>query len=44
MGIVPENRLARRFRDEAGLLNQRIAELSDEVYFVVSGIPLKIKG
>lgn len=44
MGIVPENELARRFRDLAGMLNQRVAEIADEVYFMVSGIPLKIKG
>ncbi|GER93463.1 bifunctional adenosylcobinamide kinase/adenosylcobinamide-phosphate guanylyltransferase [hot springs metagenome] len=44
MGIVPENELARRFRDMAGLLNQKVAEIADEVYFVVSGIPVKIKG
>lgn len=44
MGIVPENELARRFRDLAGRLNQRVAEIADEVYLVVSGITLKIKG
>lgn len=44
MGIVPENRLARMFRDQAGMLNQKVAEIADEVYFVVSGIPLRIKG
>ncbi|MCX7794298.1 MAG: bifunctional adenosylcobinamide kinase/adenosylcobinamide-phosphate guanylyltransferase [Thermodesulfovibrionales bacterium] len=44
LGIVPDNELARRFRDEAGRLNQRIAEISDEVYFVISGIPIRIKG
>ena len=43
MGIVPENDLAREFRDLAGSLNQRIAEISDEVYLVVAGIPVKIK-
>ena len=43
MGIVPENGLAREFRDLAGSLNQRIAEISDEVYLVVAGIPVKIK-
>ena len=43
-GIVPENRLARIYRDVAGLINQKLAEKADEVYFVVSGIPLKIKG
>jgi adenosylcobinamide kinase/adenosylcobinamide-phosphate guanylyltransferase len=44
MGIVPENELARRFRDNAGMFNQKVAENSDEVYFVVSGMPIKIKG
>jgi adenosylcobinamide kinase/adenosylcobinamide-phosphate guanylyltransferase len=43
-GIVPENPLARIFRDLAGLFNQQIAAVCDEVYLVVSGVPLKIKG
>lgn len=43
MGIVPENRLARIFRDIAGRINQLIAQEADEVYFTVSGIPMKIK-
>jgi adenosylcobinamide kinase/adenosylcobinamide-phosphate guanylyltransferase len=43
MGIVPDNALARRFRDMTGLMNRRIAEIADEVYFMVSGIPVKIK-
>ncbi|RMG06094.1 MAG: bifunctional adenosylcobinamide kinase/adenosylcobinamide-phosphate guanylyltransferase [Nitrospirae bacterium] len=42
-GIVPENPLGRLFRDIAGIMNRAIATVSDEVYFVVSGIPLKIK-
>lgn len=42
-GIVPENKLAREFRDLAGVANQLIAEKSDEVYLVVAGIPVKIK-
>ncbi len=42
-GVVPENRLAREFRDLAGLTNQIVARKADEVYLVVSGIPLKIK-
>ena len=42
-GIVPENALARRFRDEAGRMNQIIAQVADEVYLSVSGIPLQIK-
>lgn len=44
MGIVPENEVARRFRDLAGLLNQKVAGIADEVYLLVSGIPVKIKG
>jgi len=43
MGIVPDNALARRFRDIAGRVNQKFANSSDEVYLIVSGIPLKIK-
>ena len=43
MGIVPENVLARRFRDRAGLLNQQVATIADEVYLVAAGIPLRIK-
>lgn len=44
MGIVPENSLARRFRDLAGETNQIIASVADEVYASIAGIPLKIKG
>jgi len=44
MGIVPENRLARQFRDMAGMLNQRVAAAADEVVLVAAGIPIKIKG
>jgi adenosylcobinamide kinase/adenosylcobinamide-phosphate guanylyltransferase len=43
-GIVPDNKLARIYRDRLGLLNQRIADRADEVYALVSGIPVKIKG
>ena len=42
-GIVPENALARRFRDIMGLVNQRLAERADEVYSVTAGIPVRIK-
>jgi adenosylcobinamide kinase/adenosylcobinamide-phosphate guanylyltransferase len=42
-GIVPENALARRFRDEAGRLNQRFAERASEVYWMVFGIGLRLK-
>ncbi len=43
MGIVPDNALARAFRDAAGRLNQSIASLADEVQLVVSGYPLRVK-
>jgi len=43
-GIVPENRLARQFRDHAGRLNQRIAAVADEVTLVVAGLPVAVKG
>ncbi|QEM69224.1 bifunctional adenosylcobinamide kinase/adenosylcobinamide-phosphate guanylyltransferase [Geobacter sp. FeAm09] len=42
-GIVPENRLARRFRDIAGQANQILAAMADEVHVVISGIPLRLK-
>lgn len=42
-GIVPENALARRFRDEAGWVNQHLASSVDEVQLVVAGIPLRLK-
>ena len=44
LGIVPENPLARRFRDEAGLLHQRIAAAANRVTLVVAGLPLAVKG
>ncbi len=43
-GIVPENRLARRFRDLAGEVNRLFARAADEAYLVVSGLPLCLKG
>lgn len=42
-GIVPENSLARRFRDTAGMVNQVMAAHVDEVIYMVSGIPMQIK-
>jgi adenosylcobinamide kinase/adenosylcobinamide-phosphate guanylyltransferase len=42
-GIVPENALARAFRDAAGLLNQRVADAADEVHLAVSGLSLQLK-
>lgn len=43
MGIVPENRLSRIYRDIVGRINQRVAGSADDVYFLVSGIPVPIK-
>src|ERR1700742_1357815 len=43
LGIVPDNALARRFRDAAGIMNQMIAQAADEVEFVVSGMPMRVK-
>ncbi len=44
LGIVPENALARRFRDEAGRTNQTIAAAADRVVLVAAGLPLTLKG
>lgn len=43
MSIVPENALARRFRDEAGRMNRRAAEHADEVVVMFAGLPLRLK-
>jgi adenosylcobinamide kinase/adenosylcobinamide-phosphate guanylyltransferase len=42
-GVVPENRMARHFRDLAGIVNQRLAAAADEAWLVVSGLPLQLK-
>ncbi len=42
-GIVPENKLARIYRDLSGLANQMLAEAAEDVYLVVSGMPVNIK-
>jgi len=44
LGIVPDNRMAREFRDHAGRLHQQVAALVPEVYFIAAGLPLKMKG
>lgn len=44
LSIVPENAMARRFRDEQGFLNQRLSGLADEVFFIAAGLPLRLKG
>ncbi len=43
LGIVPDNALARRFRDEAGRLHQSVAAQADRVVFMVAGLPMIVK-
>lgn len=43
LGIVPDNALARQFRDVAGDINQAVARAADRAVFVVSGLPLMLK-
>ena len=43
LGIVPDNALARRFRDEAGRLHQMLAAQARRVVFMVAGLPLQVK-
>jgi adenosylcobinamide kinase / adenosylcobinamide-phosphate guanylyltransferase len=43
-GIVPDNALARRFRDLQGALNQRVAAIADRVVLMVAGLPFPLKG
>jgi adenosylcobinamide kinase/adenosylcobinamide-phosphate guanylyltransferase len=43
LGIVPDNALARRFRDEAGRLHQRLAAQAGRVVFMVAGLPMQVK-
>ncbi len=43
LGIVPDNALAREFRDHAGRLNQTIAAAAARVYFIAAGLPLTLK-
>ncbi len=43
LGIVPENKLAREFRDAAGHVNQAVAAACDEVWLAVAGLPMRVK-
>lgn len=44
LGLVPDNRLAREFRDHQGRVNQRVARSCSRVVFVAAGLPLFLKG
>ena len=44
LGVVPDNAMARAFRDHAGRLNQSVAVVAERVYFVAAGLPLTLKG
>ena len=44
LGIVPDNAMARAFRDHAGRLHQKIGAIAGEVHFIAAGLPLKLKG
>jgi len=44
LGLVPDNRLGRLYRDLLGRANQLLAQQAHQVYFMASGIPVKIKG
>ncbi len=43
MSIVPENRMAREFRDHAGELNQNVAAVASDVFLIAAGLPMKLK-
>jgi adenosylcobinamide kinase/adenosylcobinamide-phosphate guanylyltransferase len=44
LGIVPDNAMARLFRDLSGAAHQRLAEICTDVHFVVAGLPMTLKG
>ena len=44
MGLVPDNRLGRLYRDCLGKANRELAHRADTVYFMVAGIPMRVKG
>ncbi|MGQ4617245.1 bifunctional adenosylcobinamide kinase/adenosylcobinamide-phosphate guanylyltransferase [Nocardia sp. R7R-8] len=43
MGVIPATRSGRLFRDEIGTLNQRLAQICDEAFLVVAGLPVRLK-
>ncbi len=44
LGIIPLGEISRTFVDEAGRLNQRLAQVADQVFFIAAGLPLPLKG
>ena len=44
LGIIPLGEISRTFVDEAGRLNQRLAQVADQVFFIAAGLPLQLKG
>lgn len=44
LGIIPLGEISRTFVDEAGRLNQRLAQVADRVFFIAAGLPLQLKG
>ena len=44
LGIVPDNALARVFRDHSGRLNQEVARIASRVVFMAAGLPMVLKG
>tara|TARA_Y100000994_G_C15351094_1_gene300652 strand:- start:279 stop:515 length:237 start_codon:yes stop_codon:yes gene_type:complete len=43
LGVIPDNELSRNFLKKSGLLNQFVADIANEVYFITAGVPQKIK-
>jgi adenosylcobinamide kinase / adenosylcobinamide-phosphate guanylyltransferase len=43
LGVVPDTPLGRQFRDFSGIMNQRMAEMADAVYWIVAGMPQRLK-
>jgi adenosylcobinamide kinase/adenosylcobinamide-phosphate guanylyltransferase len=43
LGIVPDNPLARKFRDLSGMLNQKLVDVCDSAIFMIAGTPIRIK-
>jgi adenosylcobinamide kinase/adenosylcobinamide-phosphate guanylyltransferase len=44
LGVIPLGEISRQFVDEAGRLNQELAQVADQVFFIAAGLPLTLKG